>query len=195
MRILFVCTGNTCRSPMAEGLLRKLARERGLDVEVRSAGVAAIKGASMSMHAEAVLKERGITDAFESTPLHAELAEWADLILTLTQGHKRQVVYTFPHAADKIYTLKEFVEDDEKLLADREELQRLIADRELGKALGQGWTDAEERRLNELQQRMPVYDISDPFGGSRADYDRTAAEIGAALEKLADKLQRGELEK
>ncbi|MGZ7445637.1 low molecular weight protein arginine phosphatase [Paenibacillus sp. TH7-28] len=195
MRILFVCTGNTCRSPMAEGLLRKIARERGLDVEVRSAGVAAAKGASMSMHAEAVLKDRGIADAFESTPLQAELARWADLILTLTQGHKRQVVYTFPHTADKIYTLKEFVENDETVLAEREELQRLIADRELGKALGRKWTDAEERRLSELQQRMPVYDISDPFGGSRADYDRTAAEIAAALEKLADKLQRGELGK
>ncbi|MCM3700967.1 low molecular weight protein arginine phosphatase [Paenibacillus macerans] len=195
MRILFVCTGNTCRSPMAEGLLRKIARERGLDVEVRSAGVAAAKGAAMSMHAEAVLKDRGIADKFESTPLHGELAEWADLILTLTQGHKRQAVYTFPHTADKIYTLKEFVEDDGAVLAEREELQRLIADRELGKALGRKWTDAEERRLNELQQRMPVYDISDPYGGSRADYDRTAAEIGAALEKLADKLQRGELGK
>lgn len=195
MRILFVCTGNTCRSPLAEGLLRKIVRERGLDVKVLSAGVAAMKGASMSMHAEAVLKDRGIVDKFESTPLHVELAEWADLILTLTQGHKRQVVYTFPHTADKIYTLKEFVEDDATALAEREELQRLIADRELGKALGRKWTDAEERRLSELQQRMPVYDISDPFGGSRADYDRTAAEIAAALEKLADKLQRGELGK
>lgn len=192
MRILFVCTGNTCRSPMAEGLLRKLARERGLDVQVRSAGVAAMEGAPISRHAEAVLRDHGIADSFASTPLYAELAEWADLILTLTQGHKRQVVHTYPGTAEKIYTLKEFVENDEKVLTEREELQRLITDRELARVLGREWTAAEERRLNELERRMPVYDISDPFGGSRNDYDRTAAEIRASLEKLIAKLLRGD---
>lgn len=192
MRILFVCTGNTCRSPMAEGMLRKLARDRGLDVEVRSAGVAAMKGNSISHHAGAVLRDRGITDAFESTPLHAELADWADLILTLTQGHKRQVIHSFPGTADKIFTLKEYVEDDAAILANLEEFWRLAADRELAWALGSEWSAEQQRRLDDLQRRLPVYDISDPFGGSRGDYDRAAAEIGAALEKLIAKLERGE---
>ncbi|MCK8488220.1 low molecular weight protein arginine phosphatase [Paenibacillus sp. MBLB2552] len=192
MRILFVCTGNTCRSPMAEGMLRKLARDRGLDVQVRSAGVAAMKGNTISHHAGAVLRDRGITDAFESTPLYAELADWADLILTLTQGHKRQVVHSFPETADKIFTLKEYVEDDASILANLEEFRRLAADRELARALGCEWTAAQQRRLDELQQRLPAYDISDPFGGSRVDYDRAAAEIAAALEKLIVKLERSE---
>lgn len=192
MRILFVCTGNTCRSPMAEGMLRKLARDRGLDVQVRSAGVAAMKGASISRHAEAILRDRGITDAFESTPIDAELTDWADLVLTLTQGHKRQVIHTFPDAADKIFTLKEYVEDDAALLANLEEFRRLAAERELARALGSEWSAEQQRRLDELQRRLPAYDISDPFGGSRADYDRAAAEIGAALEKLIAMLERGE---
>ncbi|CAM4221153.1 low molecular weight protein arginine phosphatase [Paenibacillus phoenicis] len=192
MRILFVCTGNTCRSPMAEGMLRKLARDRGLDVEVRSAGVAAMKGASISRHAEAVLRDRGIKDTFESTPLYAELAEWADLILTLTQGHKRQVIHSFPETADKIFTLKEYVEEDASILATLEEFRRLAADRELARALGNEWPAEQQRRLDELHLRLPTFDISDPFGGSRADYDRTAAEISAALEKLIAKLERGE---
>lgn len=192
MRILFVCTGNTCRSPMAEGMLRKLARDRGLDVEVRSAGVAAMKGASISRHAEAVLRDRGIKDTFESTPLYAELAEWADLILTLTQGHKRQVIHSFPETADKIFTLKEYVEEDASILATLEEFRRLAADRELARALGNEWPAEQQRRLDELHLRLPAFDISDPFGGSRADYDRTAAEISAALEKLITKLERGE---
>lgn len=192
MRILFVCTGNTCRSPMAEGMLRKLARDRGLDVEVRSAGVAAMKGASISRHAEAVLRDRGIKDTFESTPLYAELAEWADLILTLTQGHKRQVIHSFPETADKIFTLKEYVEEDASILATLEEFRRLAADRELARALGKEWPAEQQRRLDELHLRLPAFDISDPFGGSRADYDRTAAEISAALEKLIAKLERGE---
>lgn len=192
MRILFVCTGNTCRSPMAEGMLRKLARDRGLDVEVRSAGVAAMKGASISRHAGAVLRDRGIKETFESTPLYAELAEWADLILTLTQGHKRQVIHSFPETADKIFTLKEYVEEDASILATLEEFRRLAADRELARALGKEWPAEQQRRLDELHLRLPAFDISDPFGGSRADYDRTAAEISAALEKLIAKLERGE---
>ncbi|MFD1179171.1 low molecular weight protein arginine phosphatase [Paenibacillus puldeungensis] len=191
MRILFVCTGNTCRSPMAEGMLRKMARERSLDIEVRSAGVAAMDGMAISRHAEAVLRDFGVIDPIVSKQLYAELTEWADLILTLTQGHKRQVVHTFPEAAEKIYTLKEFVEDDKTVVAEREELQRLIADRELNKVLGREWTAAEEERLNVLRQRMPVHDISDPFGGSREDYNRTAAEIRTSLEKLLDKLKDG----
>lgn len=189
MRILFVCTGNTCRSPMAEGMMRKLVRERGLaGIEVRSAGVAAIRGSSISHHAEAVLKDQGIGDRIISTPMHDELAEWADLILGLTEGHKRQMIRTFPGAVDKIYTLKEYVEADPEVIAEREELQRLAAELELSRALGNHPDEQAQRRFNELLQRIPVYDISDPFGGSRSDYDRTAAEIRAALEKLADKL-------
>ncbi|MNJ54132.1 Low molecular weight protein-tyrosine-phosphatase YwlE [compost metagenome] len=190
MRILFVCTGNTCRSPMAEGIFRKLARERGIEVEVSSAGVAAMGGMPISRHAEGVLKDLGIEDQITSTQLHAELIEWADLILTLTQGHKRQAIATFPAKADKIYTLKEYVEEDEVVLAEQAELRQLIADLELSRALGQGLDGLKEQRIRQLLQRMPQYDISDPFGGSRQDYEITAKEIRAALEKLIEKLAR-----
>ncbi|WP_074048576.1 low molecular weight protein arginine phosphatase [Paenibacillus ihumii] len=190
MRILFVCTGNTCRSPMAEGIFRKLAQERGMKVEVASAGVAAVEGLPISRHAEGVLKDLGIEDRITSTPLHAELIEWADLVLTLTQGHKRQAIATFPAKADRIYTLKEYVEEDEAVLAEQAELGQLIAELELSRALGQAFEEAKERRIRELLQRMPQYDISDPFGGGREDYDAAAREIRAALEKLIVKLQR-----
>ncbi|MEF2968200.1 low molecular weight protein arginine phosphatase [Paenibacillus sp. M1] len=190
MRILFVCTGNTCRSPMAEGMMRKLARERGFDIEVKSAGVSAAKGMSISHHAGAVLKEQGIEDRILSTPLHAELVNWADLILALTEGHKRQMIMSFPDAADKTYTLKEYAENDPVVLVEREELQRLAAEIETDRALGREPEAAALRRLTELVRRMPVYDISDPFGGSREDYNRTAAEIRSALEKLLERLMQ-----
>lgn len=188
MRILFVCTGNTCRSPMAEGMLRKLAQERGVPVEVRSAGVAAMEGIAMSLHAEAVLKDQGIKDNITSTPLKGELISWADLILTLTESHKRQVIFSFPETAEKVYALKEYVEDNESVLADQEELQQLIADVELDRALGNLQNEAKIQRINEIARRLPVYDISDPFGGPREIYDRVAAEIQEALGKLLDKL-------
>lgn len=174
---------------MAEGMLRKLAIERGLELEVRSAGVAAMEGAPISRHAEAVLREQDILDRMTSTPLSNELAEWAHLILTLTQGHKQHVIQRFPHTAGKVFTLKEYVEDRDAVLKDVQELDGLYASQQLMAALGQELSAQERERMIELHQRIPSADISDPFGGSREDYDVTAAEIRTALHKLLDKLK------
>ncbi|WP_138495789.1 low molecular weight protein arginine phosphatase [Paenibacillus pinistramenti] len=189
MRILFVCTGNTCRSPMAEGMFRQMAGEAGIPVEVKSAGVAAIPGSAISKHAEAVLLSRQISGRMTSTPLNNELAEWADLILTLTQGHKRQVLYAFPEAASKTFVLKEYADDEDGTQGSRQELDALLAEKALQTALGGQVTDEDRRRIMQLQRQMPVYDISDPFGGSRADYEETAAEIHEALVRLIRKLK------
>lgn len=187
--ILFVCTGNTCRSPMAEALLRKLAKERNIPLEVRSAGVSAMEGTTISRHAEAVLRDHDIDENLTSKPLKAEFVNGSDLILTLTQGHKQHVIRNFPQAADKIYTLKEYAEDDQNVLGDLQELDSLYAAWEMKRALGQQLEDRDRERLIEIQQRIPSFDISDPFGGSREDYDVTAAEIRSALERLLDKLE------
>lgn len=185
MRILFVCTGNTCRSPMAEGMFRQMAKEAGLQVEVRSAGIAATPGMSISHHAEAVLRDSQIEDKLTSKPLSPELAEWADLILALTQSHKRQIMYAFPSAADKTFVLKEYVQD----AAEFQELDGLLAEKALLAAIGGKFSGEDQQRIIELAQQMPSFDISDPFGGTREDYDRTAAEIRSALARLLDKLK------
>ncbi|WP_311198795.1 arsenate reductase/protein-tyrosine-phosphatase family protein [Paenibacillus hexagrammi] len=59
MRILFVCTGNTCRSPLAEGLLRIKVQKEGLAAEVRSAGVSAFTGGDISANSASILQEAG----------------------------------------------------------------------------------------------------------------------------------------
>ncbi|MBP2001828.1 protein-tyrosine phosphatase [Paenibacillus shirakamiensis] len=191
MRILFVCTGNTCRSPMAEGLLRQMAEQEQMQLDVRSAGVAAAEGIQISYHAEGVLRDHHIKDQITSSPIRMDTVEWADLILTLTEGHKRQVLQHFPNGAGKTYTLKEYVEDDIQVLQDIAELDSLLASKALQNSLGQSLTPSEGERMIELRQRIPVYDISDPYGGSREEYDRTAAEIRTALDKLMDKLKNG----
>ncbi|MDO7906510.1 low molecular weight protein arginine phosphatase [Paenibacillus sp. JX-17] len=187
--ILFVCTGNTCRSPMAEALLRKLAGERKVSLQVRSAGVAAAHGGSISRHAEAVLRDHDIQEQLTSKPINQELVEWADLILTLTQSHKQHVLRQFPQTAGRIYTLKEYAEDDAQVLADIEELDSLRAGQALQQALGRDLDSEERERMVLIRQRIPSFDISDPFGGFREDYDRTAGEIRTALERLLDKLE------
>ncbi|MNW54008.1 hypothetical protein D3C74_315930 [compost metagenome] len=94
----------------------------------------------------------------------------------------------FPDSVHKTYTLKEYVEDDEQVLRDVQELDSLFATLEMKRALGQEILASERERAIEIRQRIPSFDISDPFGGSRDDYNIAAAEIRTALDRLLDKL-------
>lgn len=88
-RLLLVCTGNTCRSPLAEALLRREVERRGWrHVRVRSAGVAAFPGTPASGGARRVGREAGLSlEEHAARPLTPEEVEWADLILTMSPAH------------------------------------------------------------------------------------------------------------
>ncbi len=102
-RVLFVCTGNSCRSPMAELYLRELCRRAGRgDIVVGSAGISAFPGVRLSKGAAAVLESLGIDGtAFRSRPFTAELAGNYDLIVAMSSGHRRAVEAIAPEAAAK----------------------------------------------------------------------------------------------
>lgn len=104
-KILFICTGNTCRSPMAEAIARKLDK----NLEVKSAGLFAVQGSDISPFAKEVLQENDIVHQHQSTPFTKEVADWADLILTMTKSHKDYIVGQYPDLRHKVFSLKEFV--------------------------------------------------------------------------------------
>ncbi|MED1740589.1 low molecular weight protein arginine phosphatase [Bacillus swezeyi] len=147
MNILFVCTGNTCRSPMAEVLFKSAASRKKLDVSVKSAGLFAPENGKASLYAVEALFEKNIALNHSSAKLSKEKVEWADLVLTMTEQHKYLAEQEYSESKDKIYTLKEYVKGENG-------------------------------------------DISDPFGGSLSDYQKTRDELGHLLEELAKRLSR-----
>jgi protein-tyrosine phosphatase len=110
--ILFVCTGNTCRSPMAQALMRSLLAERldrapedllGAGFLVLSAGLSPQEGSPASRFAVEVMRERGLClDDHASAGVDADLIDGADLILAMTPGHLDAMIDAFPHAADRM---------------------------------------------------------------------------------------------
>lgn len=189
LRILFVCTGNTCRSPLAEGLLRIRVHQEGLVAEVRSAGVSAVTGGPISRNSASLLQEAGFKDSISSLAIQESEVNWADLILTMTMGHKRTVIQRFPSAIEKTFTLKEYALDDAHILQAIEEREQLVTELQLKQALSQAVSVEERSRIFKLEHAIPDFDISDPFGGSIEIYRQTAEEISGSLDKLVQKIR------
>ena len=106
-KVLVVCTGNTCRSPMAEGWLNHKLAGKGWVAE--SAGVAAWGGDPASPEAVEVMREIGIDiSAHRNRPLTRALVNEAAIILAMTDGHRREIERHFPEAAAKVRLVKSF---------------------------------------------------------------------------------------
>ena len=123
MRILFVCSGNTCRSPMAEALFRDLweREERPVPLTVGSAGLAAVPGEKASSHARKLLAERGIDlESHRSRLLQEDLVKETELILVMTRLQRSLLLDRFPEARGKVHLLKEYagMEDGEPDISD-----------------------------------------------------------------------------
>lgn len=115
LQVLFVCTGNTCRSPMAERLFRKLLSEKlnceeadltSRGVVVRSAGLAAFDGAPASVEAVELLRELGIDlDDHQSRRATASLLLHADYVVTMTRMHRETILQQYPQLGDRVRTV------------------------------------------------------------------------------------------
>ena len=153
MKILFVCTGNICRSAMAHGYMQKRVKDLNIENEyiIESAGTSAYTGDRATDFAIEVMRKYG-TDLrnHRATYIEESDIEQSDLIVCMTVAHKRRVLNRYPDLINKVYTLKEYV----------------------GK---EGYSD-----------------VDDPWGYGLDVYTSCAKEIVECVDKLIEKISRGE---
>ena len=110
--ILFVCSGNICRSPFAEGLLKKLLKEGGLSgISVSSAGMLALTGTAASYNAIRVASEEGIDISWhKAREITDEMLIDADLILVMENKHRQDILRRFPEVGERALLLRNFAQ-------------------------------------------------------------------------------------
>jgi protein-tyrosine-phosphatase len=152
--ILFACTGNICRSPMAEGLARALLTERGADVAVRSAGTGAWADAPAEQEAVLAAAERGADiSGHRARKLEPSDVQDADVIVCMAAEHVDDVIGLVPEAASQTFRLKELV----RLLEELPTVEALPGLQERVRA-----AEALRRTAPFVQRRGE--DIDDPLG-------------------------------
>ena len=120
MKILFVCSGNTCRSPMAQAMMEQLLKgtnDRG--ITVKSAGMFTSDGLPASEAAQSVMNEIGLDlSGHISKKINKALIADADLIFTMTREQRRLLAESYPQKVSQIYTIGEFSGEPERDIAD-----------------------------------------------------------------------------
>lgn len=153
MRILFVCTGNICRSAMAHYYIKEKLRELGIENKyiIESAGTNAYTGDRATEYAIEVMKKYN-ADLTEhvATNIEDSKINQADLIICMTYAHKRKLITKYPELEEKTFTLKEYVGEKQYI------------------------------------------DVDDPWGFGKEVYEACSKEIVYYMDKLIEKLLRGE---
>jgi protein-tyrosine-phosphatase len=183
MTLLFVCTGNICRSALAE---RLAARWLGDDAPVASAGTHAVQGRLMHPLSAAVLERHGGTaEHFRSRPLTPGLLADASLVLAMTDEHLDAVLRMSPRSLHSTFTLREAA----ALLDDNEHIP----------VVGSGLADPAAVLAQHLAEaramrgRRSAYarDIEDPMGRSSSTHARVGGEVAVAVRTVTDALLGG----
>jgi protein-tyrosine-phosphatase len=165
-KVLFVCTGNSCRSPMAEGILKKMLKENksqdpefGLDnFEVNSAGISTLDGAPPSLFAMEVAKARNVDlTQHRSRQLNKQILKKADLVLAMSDEHLEHIRKMDKKTLEKTYLLKTFPQN--------------------------------HSASNEDKREGVLY-IKDPIGGTMDDYNQCFLEMEKEIRRVFHELIR-----
>lgn len=196
--VLMVCTGNICRSPLAEQLLTSRFGEAGLHslTTVSSAGLGAVVGAPMDETAAGIsTRLRGRPGDFRARQLRSAMVTQADLVLTMTRNQRDELIQRNPRALQKVFTLTEF----SKLLAlggGPQPVEGTIGDETHDAGLVVGM-DADEvtrafrqnvqelARMRSRARLLPADDVADPFRRAPEVHEAVGRQISLATSQLA----------
>lgn len=110
-RILVLCIGNICRSPMAEAVLRQGLLDRGGEVDVRSAGLGALVGHPADDKVRLLMERRGIDlSGHRAIQVNRDMLRWADLVLVMENAHRLELRRREPSAAGKVFLLGHWID-------------------------------------------------------------------------------------
>jgi len=179
--VLFVCTANLCRSPLAEHLLRDLSATLGLALQAHSAGTDATAGEPIHALAAAALRRRGIAvePTWSSRLLDRDAIQAADLILVAAPSHRSRVAHLEPTAVARTFLLLQFAE-----------LIRAAPSDSI-RSLPDLCPAANAARSRITPARRHSAEIRDPIGGARAAFEACAATIDAAISATLRPLANG----
>ncbi|MDF2443673.1 MAG: low molecular weight protein-tyrosine phosphatase [Subtercola sp.] len=197
-RIVMVCQGNICRSPLAEVLTRSRLGEAGLHraVSVSSGGLGAVVGSPMDeTAAEMARRYRGAPDDFRARQLRTAIVADSDLILAMTRDQRDEVVQRYPRALQRTFTLTEFskllatssvdlpeTSDDlastdrrvaESLTSRSPHIARMLRDR-----------TRDFSRIRSIARLVPGDDITDPYRQSAAVHEAVAQKISLSTSQI-----------
>lgn len=190
--ILMVCTGNICRSPLAEFALLQSVRDLP-EIEVGSAGVRAMVGDSMFIDTQEIAGSYGVEgfEAHRARQISEALIEASDLILTMTRSQRRQVVEISPRATRRVFTIREFARladatNDDDLRNNKENHDGFRAN-VLREAVQ---TVKLNRTLDLPAQNIDLDEVVDPYQQSREIHKESAEQLLPAVESVAQLIRR-----
>lgn len=183
--ILLVCTGNVCRSPVAELLLAsRFYADGAAGFTVSSAGTRALAGRPMDPRAEALLPPDVEATGFRARQLEPSMVQAADLVLCMDRGVRAETVRTAPSALKRVFAFREF--GRMLRLMDHEAVPAGIGAADKAERWRQLVARAPAVRPLALARQEDDDDVLDPFGGPARQYERMMREIEPALAALQE---------